>query len=202
MEFIFDRSLRFSPFSSATEFFEAQASKLQRRKDAMLAEWQAECERVQQRKDGAHAARIKAEAEYANARTQQEAERAEKALKDAIASLKVRDMDACSREMSFSHQSVPFNLQEAVKEKEPPAPNLDFESNPDEEELYFREPQQLLAVYQELEESNLFYIQNAQETEEALEELRAKLRDTKVRMDSEVDSLNSQVTFVDASPPL
>jgi hypothetical protein len=52
--------------------------------------------------------------------------------------------------------------QEAVKEKEPHAPNLDFESNPDEEELYFKEPQQLLAVYQELEESNLFYIQNAQ----------------------------------------
>ncbi|GAX84003.1 hypothetical protein CEUSTIGMA_g11428.t1 [Chlamydomonas eustigma] len=152
------------------EFFEAQASKLQRRKDAMLAEWQAECERVQQRKEGAHAARVKAEAEYANARTQQEAERAERALKDAIA-----------------------NLKEAVKEKEPPAPNLDFESNPDEEELYFKEPQQLLAVYQELEESNLFYIQNAQETEEALEELRAKLRDTKVRMDAEVENLNLQV---------
>ena len=33
-----------------------------------------------------------------------------------------------------------------------------------------------------------------QETEEALEELRAKLRDTKTRMDSEVDTLNSQVS--------
>ena len=49
-----------------------------------------------------------------------------------------------------------------MKEKEPGAPNVDFGSNPDEEELYFREPQQLLAAYQELEESNLFYIQNAQ----------------------------------------
>jgi len=41
--------------------------------------------------------------------------------------------------------------QEATKEKEPLAPNTDFESNPEDEELYFREPQQLLAVYQELE---------------------------------------------------
>ena len=33
-----------------------------------------------------------------------------------------------------------------------------------------------------------------QETEEALEELRAKLRDTKASMDNEVDGLNMQVT--------
>jgi hypothetical protein len=49
--------------------------------------------------------------------------------------------------------------------------------------MYFKEPAQLLAVYAALEESNLFYIQNAQETEEALEELRAKYRDTKARLD-------------------
>ena len=55
----------------------------------MIAEWQAECEGVRSRKEGAHAARSKAESDYANARTQQEAERAERALKDAIASLKV-----------------------------------------------------------------------------------------------------------------
>ncbi|GFH17546.1 DUF4200 domain-containing protein [Haematococcus lacustris] len=99
-----------------------------------------------------------------------EAERAERAIKDAIAYLK-----------------------EAVKEKEPPPPNLDFSISPDDQEMYFREPGQLLSVYQALEESNLFYIQNAQETEEALEELRTKYRDTKQRLDGEVASLNSQV---------
>lgn len=72
------------------EWFEAQASKLQDRKDAMMAEWQAECEAVRRRKESAQAARAKAEGEYANARTQQEAERGEKALKEAIAVLKVR----------------------------------------------------------------------------------------------------------------
>ncbi|KAJ9505614.1 hypothetical protein QJQ45_026924 [Haematococcus lacustris] len=171
------------------EFFEAQANKLQQRKDALVAEWQASCEAIRKRKDAALAAKSRAEHEYANARTQQacarlpvhglmairihahgEAERAERAIKDAIAYLK-----------------------EAVKEKEPPPPNLDFSISPDDQEMYFREPGQLLSVYQALEESNLFYIQNAQETEEALEELRTKYRDTKQRLDGEVASLNGQV---------
>eukprot|EP00798_Chlamydomonas_sp_ICE-L_P004936 gene4936-34707_t len=124
----------------------------------------------QQRKEMALAAKAKSEGDYANARTQQEAERAERGIKDAIT-----------------------NLKEAMKEKEPPAPSLDFEINPDEEEMFFAEPAQLLSIYQELEESNLFYIQNAQETEEALEELRTKYRDTKVKMDAEVDSLNTHI---------
>lgn len=153
------------------EWFDQQADKLQRRKDAMMAEWKATCDEVRQRKEVALAAKAKSENDYANARTQQEAERAERGIKDAIA-----------------------NLKEAMKEKEPPAPNLDFEINPDEEEMFFSDPAQLLTIYQELEESNLFYIQNAQETEEALEELRAKYRDTKVKMDAEVDSLNTQIS--------
>eukprot|EP00199_Chlamydomonas_sp_CCMP681_P000248 CAMPEP_0119104450 /NCGR_PEP_ID=MMETSP1180-20130426/2658_1 /TAXON_ID=3052 ORGANISM="Chlamydomonas cf sp, Strain CCMP681" /NCGR_SAMPLE_ID=MMETSP1180 /ASSEMBLY_ACC=CAM_ASM_000741 /LENGTH=553 /DNA_ID=CAMNT_0007089215 /DNA_START=31 /DNA_END=1692 /DNA_ORIENTATION=- len=152
------------------EFFEAQAAKLQARKDAMLTEWQATCEDVRKRKEAALAAKGKAEHEYANARTQQEAERSERAIKDSIAYLK-----------------------DIMKEKEPPPPNLDFQISPEEEEMFFLDPAQLLAVYQELEESNLFYIQNAQETEEALEELRTKFRDTRGRMDLDVSCLNSQV---------
>jgi len=34
--------------------------------------------------------------------------------------------------------------------------------SPDEEEIFFHDPAQLLSAYQALEESNLFYIQNAQ----------------------------------------
>lgn len=48
-----------------------QATKLQRRKDAMLAEWHAQCEEVGRRKEAAMAAKAKSEIEYANARTQQ-----------------------------------------------------------------------------------------------------------------------------------
>uniref|UniRef100_A0A7S3QRV1 DUF4200 domain-containing protein n=2 Tax=Dunaliella tertiolecta TaxID=3047 RepID=A0A7S3QRV1_DUNTE len=152
------------------EWFEAQASKLQRRKDAMMAEWQAKCEDVRKQKELALAAKVKAENDYANARTQQEAERAERAIKEAIA-----------------------HLKEVVKSKEPPPPNLDFQISPDEEEIFFNDPAQLLSAYQALEESNLFYIQNAQETEEALEELRSKYRDTRARMDAEVETLVTQV---------
>ncbi len=110
------------------------------------------------RKEAAAAAKAHADQEYANARTQQEAERAERSIKEAAAKLK-----------------------EVAREREPPPPDLDaaMAAAPERDDMYFREPSQLLAVYAELEESNLFYIQNAQETEEALEELRAKYRDTR-----------------------
>ena len=38
--------------------------------------------------------------------------------------------------------------------------------------MYFREPEQLLDIFTTLEEQNLFLIQNSQETEQALEELK------------------------------
>jgi hypothetical protein len=40
-------------------------------------------------------------------------------------------------------------------------------------------PPPLSQVFSQLEESNLFLIQNGQEAEEELEELRAKMRDTR-----------------------
>ncbi|KAG2486589.1 hypothetical protein HYH03_014759 [Edaphochlamys debaryana] len=158
------------------EWFEQQAAKLQRRKDALVAEWQAQCDTLRQRREAALAAKAQAEVDYANARTQQQAERAERAIKDSLG-----------------------HLKEILKEKEPPPPNLDFQMDPEEEEMFFQEPSQLLAVYKQLEESNLFYIQNAQETEEALEELRQKLRDTKARMDAEAQGLQGQVAALQAS---
>ena len=39
-------------------------------------------------------------------------------------------------------------------------------------ELYFRDPKQLMEIFTELEEQNLSLIQNSQETEEALEEVK------------------------------
>jgi hypothetical protein len=48
-----------------------------------------------------------------------------------------------------------------------------------------QEPQQLLDIFTALEESNLFLIQNSQETEEALEELKAKFAETRQRMEAE-----------------
>lgn len=42
----------------------------------------------------------------------------------------------------------------------------------DEVELYFTDPVQLIAIFTELEEQNLSLIQNSQETEMTLEEVK------------------------------
>ena len=59
--------------------------------------------------------------------------------------------------------------------------------------MYFQHPQQLLDIFTALEESNLFLIQNSQETEAALEELKTKFSDTRSRMDADSSQLESQI---------
>jgi hypothetical protein len=59
--------------------------------------------------------------------------------------------------------------------------------------MHFEDPHQLLEVFSQLEEQNLFLIQNCQETEEGLEELKGKFRDTQERMDSEAQNLRDQI---------
>jgi len=63
-----------------------------------------------------------------------------------------------------------------------------------EEEMYFKRPEQLLEIFAALEERNLFLIQNSQETEGALEELKQKLEETRGKMDAETDTLKNQIT--------
>eukprot|EP00775_Hariotina_reticulata_P009162 gene9162-9328_t len=85
-----------------------------------------------QRREAAAAARAKAEADYNSARTQQEAERAERSMKEAAAALK---------------------------------------------------------VYADLEESNLFLIQNCQEAEEQLEEIKGQYHAAEQALSTEVEGL-------------
>ena len=86
--------------------------------------------------------------------------------------------------------------------------------------MYFTEPGKILDIFVEIEENNLFLIQNCQvrlrqntphpyalllphpppspclvpqETEQALEEIRAKYEDAKVKMDKQVAQLKSQI---------
>jgi hypothetical protein len=58
----------------------------------------------------------------------------------------------------------------------------DWEDIGDKPLLYFKSPQQLLDLFAELEENNLSLIQNCQETEETLEDLKEKIRETEDRM--------------------
>lgn len=60
---------------------------------------------------------------------------------------------------------------------------LEGDAQPKEITLsYFSTPQQLLDIFSELEENNLQLIQNCQETEETLEDLRVKISETSHRM--------------------
>jgi hypothetical protein len=51
------------------------------------------------------------------------------------------------------------------------------ESSGQELDMYFSRPQQLLEEFTQLEESNLFLIQNCQDSEQQLEELKQQYRD-------------------------
>lgn len=154
-----------------SEWFSHQAATLQKLRDARVKEWQAQCEAVRKRKEMAQQSKLKAENDYANARTQQEAERAERAIAEATATLK-----------------------EALAEKEPPVPDLEKEVVlPEEADMFFKRPDQLLEVFAQLEENNLFLIQIAQETEESLEAVKTEYLETTTRLGAQVVALDLQL---------
>merc|ERR1712179_762678 len=69
----------------------------------------------------------------------------------------------------------------------------DSDDSDEELELYFKDPQQLLDIFAELEEQNLSLIQNSQETEEALEEMKQIIKNTKKKMEKETEILKEQI---------
>ena len=71
----------------------------------------------------------------------------------------------------------------------PPVEEEPLTSSGAEIHMYFEEPRQLIDVFTQLEEQNLFLIQNSQETEQALEELRAEFKGTEARMSEKTDAL-------------
>ncbi|DBA67458.1 hypothetical protein WJX79_002798 [Trebouxia sp. C0005] len=163
------RYQKFLDSVTPVEWQEQQRQALLARQNQRHAAWLLDCEALKKQKQDAKGAKARAEQEFASARTQQEAERAEQAIKDTAAALK-----------------------EIMRLKEPPAPAPGVEQE-EEGPMYFQDPRTLLQIYAQLEEQNLFLIQNAQESEEALEELRAKFRSTKERMDGESEGLRRQV---------
>jgi len=86
--------------------------------------------------------------------------------------------------------------EEEIKLVIPPAPRLEDEivDIPIEDvPMYFTEPQQLMDIFSALEEQNLFLIQNSQETERTLEELKHEYSVTRSSMDGKVASLQSEI---------
>ncbi|CAF5146731.1 unnamed protein product, partial [Rotaria magnacalcarata] len=64
-------------------------------------------------------------------------------------------------------------------------------------ELFFTDPQQLLAIFTELEEQNLSLIQNSQDHEEQLEEITRELQITMEKKNIETESLQRQVNHLE-----
>jgi len=75
-----------------------------------------------------------------------------------------------------------------------PDPEADtLSSSGTEIPMYFTKPLQLLDLFTALEESNLFLIQNSQETEQALEELKQNYKVTKTTLNKKTDQLRGNI---------
>ena len=72
----------------------------------------------------------------------------------------------------------------------------DDEESEDEVELFFTDPKQLLDIFSELEEQNLSLIQNSQDTEETLEDMRKTIQQTQEKMNKETETLKTQINFL------
>jgi hypothetical protein len=68
----------------------------------------------------------------------------------------------------------------------------------DDDAMYFDRPEQLLEIFAQLEERNLFLIQNVQETEEALDELHNKFQETKRAMEEKTQGLHASIADLKA----
>ncbi|XP_008590258.1 PREDICTED: coiled-coil domain-containing protein 37 [Galeopterus variegatus] len=100
--------------------------------------------------------------------------------------------------MSISHYSSQGSQPSILESQRSSSALLPAQEDPDSDgeelQLYFTEPQQLLEVFTQLEEQNLSLIQNTQEMEETLEELNLSLKNTQIRMDKEVNQLKQWIT--------
>ena len=75
-----------------------------------------------------------------------------------------------------------IELVKQTEKEDTQEPDEDLLISTEDQSLYFETPKQLLDLFSELEENNLALIQNCQETEETLEELRLKISETNQKM--------------------
>ena len=84
---------------------------------------------------------------------------------------------------------VPTNNESQTND--PGVPSATTATQPDE--LYFTRPEQLFDIFTQLEEKNLFLIENVQETEAALELLKTKYSTCEADMTAQVNTLQLQI---------
>ncbi|XP_060095650.1 cilia- and flagella-associated protein 100 [Heteronotia binoei] len=103
-----------------------------------------------------------------------------------------------SRQNLKSQQSRKVSVQSASTEDKETV-SLSDEEDDEQPEIYFTDPHQLLHLFTELEEQNLSLIQNSQETEETLDELRHTLTTTRNKMDKEIEQLKQLAITLQAN---
>ena len=76
-------------------------------------------------------------------------------------------------------------------DRKPTLEAVEVDSSGEDLPMYFERPEQLLAQFQEKEDENLFLIQNNQQVEQQLEELRAQQRATEEAIEAQTSILES-----------
>ena len=108
-----------------------------------------------------------------------------------IAAKSAEKTPSSSTKSTSEHKGDTTTVNDGTSSQEPVETTENNEDNDNPPQLYFQTPQQLLDIFAELEENNLALIQNCQETEETLEELKKKIAETEERMWAEFTSLSS-----------
>eukprot|EP00823_Brevimastigomonas_motovehiculus_P000650 TRINITY_DN1080_c5_g1_i1.p1 TRINITY_DN1080_c5_g1~~TRINITY_DN1080_c5_g1_i1.p1 ORF type:complete len:680 (-),score=269.81 TRINITY_DN1080_c5_g1_i1:114-2153(-) len=110
---------------------------------------------------------------------------------------------------TFPSSSHLVEEEEGVEERDDDESDDDNDDDDDDEEeegsegkddagMYFKKPDQLLQIFAQLEEKNLFLIQNKQETEESLEELKQKYSSSQASTKERIDELKSKKADLEA----
>lgn len=122
-------------------------------------------------------------------------ERDSSSMQSRLDSAKTLKSDGTKSVMHVAKQSAtPISMgTQSVNQIELKKSNEDDDEDEDLQ-LYFSDPQQLLDIFLELEESNLSLITNSQDTEEALEDMKQTINKTRIKMERETENLRIQIT--------
>ena len=195
-------NMQITQIKSEMSKFEEQLEDCRKYKDFLdkltPPEWFEEQEQLRQgrrrvRKERKMAVRqeeLNAQAEVARAEAEKKAE--EERAKNKRRSRKEREAE----------EAAAAAQRASIKAKVLTLDDVSSDEDPEEERempMYFTRPQQLLDIFTDLEESNLFLIQNSQETESALEELKTKFADTRAKMDADSVALEAQIEALRSS---
>ena len=194
-------NMQITQIKSEMSKFEEQLEDCRKYKDFLdkltPPEWFEEQEQLRQGRRRGKERKMAVRQEELNAQAEVARAEAEKKAEEERAKNKRR-----SRKEREAEEAAAAAQRASIKAKVLTLDDVSSDEDPEEERempMYFTRPQQLLDIFTDLEESNLFLIQNSQETESALEELKTKFADTRAKMDADSVALEAQIEALRAS---